>query len=284
MNVSRQFEGWYYKHQTHGKQSKSLAVIPGKSADSAFVLVITDCSSYHITYPLSSYNRHNNCVYIGDNIFSSSGIQLDIRNPQLTLTGDIAYTNLSSINGDIMGPFKFFPMECRHGIISMDHQLTGTVILNGEKYNFDGGRGYIECDSGRSFPKWYTWAHCNAFERDCSIMVSVANIPFYGISFCGCICVVLLEGREYRLATYKGVKILKCTHGFIELKQGPYKLQVTFNDTQTGQVLPAPHLGKMSRSIREAISCTARFRFMKKDTCLFDEESNLVSYEYSNSI
>ena len=275
--MSRRFEGWYYKHQS--SEGKSLAVIPGRAADSAFVLVITDNKSYHIPYPLSEYQRFDNCLSVGGNTFSPAGISLDIRRPELTLGGEISYSNLTPICGDIMGPFRFFPMECSHGIISMNHSLRGMVILDGQKQDYTDGKGYIESDSGRSFPKWYTWVHCNAFEADCSIMASVARIPFYGLRFWGCICVVWLNKREYRLATYKGVKILRCSSGIIELKQGKYKLNISI-DKQEGHALPAPHSGKMSRFIRETLAVTARFRFMEGKDCLFDGVSDCASYEY----
>jgi hypothetical protein len=161
----------------------------------------------------------------------------------------------------------------------MNHSLNGTVILNGETQNFSGGKGYIESDSGRSFPSGYTWVQCNAFETDCSIMASVARIPFCGLHFWGCICVVWLNGREYRLATYKNVKILRCERGTIELKQGKFRLCISV-DEHAGQILPAPHSGKMSRFIRETLSCPAQFRFTQGDCCLFNEKSNYASYEY----
>ena len=149
MRNSNQFEGWYFKHQASGK---SLAIILGRSIDSAFILVVTDTNSYHIPYPLNDYHKNENHqvfhLRIGDSIFTHIGIVLNINHPDLTLIGEIAYTNLTPIDGDIMGPFRFFPMECRHGVVSMNHNLKGTVILNGEQV-FTNGKGYIESDSGR---------------------------------------------------------------------------------------------------------------------------------------
>ncbi|MCL2840609.1 MAG: hypothetical protein FWE05_07515 [Defluviitaleaceae bacterium] len=271
-----QFEGWYYKHQANGK---SLSIIPGRSYDEAFVMVVTDGKSYYIPYPLSEY-RKGDTLIVGGNIFSPDGITLAIHHETLVLTGEITYTNLTPIHGDIMGPFRFFPMECRHGIVSMLHTLHGEIILNGEVQCFTGGKGYIESDSGYSFPSGYTWVHSNDFEKNCSIMASVARIPFYGLKFWGCICVVWLNGQEYRLATYKGVKILRCEAGMIALKQGRYQLTITIPDPLVKHKLPAPRAGKMSHSIRESLSCPAHFRFMEDGHCLFDERSNTSSYEY----
>ena len=267
------FEGWYYKHQTKLSNAdggiKSLALIPGKASDGAFIFVVADDKSYHISFPLSEYQQCDGKLRIGGNTFSSAGISLDIQTPEISLSGKLAYANLSPISGNIMGPFKFFPMECSHGVISMNHSVKGAVTLNGKTLDFSGGKGYIESDSGYSFPTKYTWVQCNAFDADCSIMASVARIPFYGLRFWGCICVVWLNGKEYRLATYKGVKILHCEQGIIELKQGKYRLKITTCESDSHK-LPAPQSGKMSRFIRETLSCPAYFQFMERGNCLFE--------------
>jgi len=273
--MNARFEGWYYKHQANGK---TLALIPGKSTDSAFVQVVTDDRAYNIPYSLDEYSVDGDILRVGNNTFSKSGVTLDIQHPELTLIGEIKYSNLTPIHGDIMGPFRFFPMECRHGIVSMNHSLDGAVTLNDEAYNFAGGKGYIEADSGRSFPSGYTWVQCNDFDN-CSIMVAVARIPFCGLKFWGCICVVHLNGREYRLATYNGVKIVRCEQGIIELKHGKYRLIVEI-DSNGGHMLPAPRFGKMSHTICESLSCPARFRFTEENRVLFDEKSDYASYEY----
>ena len=272
------------KHQANGK---SLAVIPGRASDGAFVLVITDSGSYHIRYPLYEYHkrdvgRYGFALQIGGNKFSTSGATLDIKRLELTLIGEIAYRDLTPIRSDIMGPFKYFPMECRHGVVSMNHSLNGTITLNGEVQDYTGGKGYIESDSGRSFPAGYSWVHCNDFGAEfpnCSVFAAVARIPFYGLRFWGCIAIVWLDGREYRLATYNGVKILRCEAGAIILKQGKYRLEI-MTEPQAEYKLPAPYAGAMSHFIRENLACPARFRFTEGDQCLFDGRSAGASYEF----
>jgi hypothetical protein len=83
-------------------------------------------------------------------------------------------------------------MECHHGIVSMKHDVQGKVAFNGEEMDFNDGVGYIETDSGVSFPEGYTWIHSNDFNENCSIMAAVAKIPFLKRHFWGCICVVWL--------------------------------------------------------------------------------------------
>ena len=273
--MKEHFEGWYFKHQGNGK---TLALIPGKVSDGAFIQVVTIDKAYNITYPLSEYHQGDHLT-IGDNTFSESGVILNIDRPEIKLIGEIKYSHLTPIRSDIMGPFKFFPMECRHGIVSMQHDLKGTIQLNDETYDFDEGKGYIESDSGRSFPEGYTWIHCNDFKEDCAITAAIAKIPFYGLKFWGCICVVMLNGKEYRLATYKGVKIITCEPGMIELKQGKYRLLIKV-DSEGGHLLPAPRYGKMNHAILEDISCGASFKFIKGEQVLFDSYSHQARYEY----
>lgn len=268
--VENYFEGYYFKHQKGGR---TLCLIAGSSGGEKFIQVITD--DFSVNVPFSK-----------GNIFSPKGVRLDIRTPQLSLAGKIRYGKLSPIRYDIMGPFKFFPMECRHGIVSMHHRLEGKVMLNGEMIDFTGGLGYIEKDSGRSFPSSYVWMQANDFfdgnrAQPCSIVASVASIPFFGLRFRGCICVIQYGGREYRLATYLGVRVISCTEDTIILKQRKYRLEIRVKGG-TGRNLSAPKDGKMTRTIQECAACPAEFRFYHKERLIFDLHSQCASYEYES--
>ena len=142
------------------------------------------------------------------------------------------------------------------------------------------GKGYIEGDSGRSFPKSYTWVHCNDFSRSCSIMASVAHIPFAFWQFWGCICIVFLDGVEYRIATYLGAKILKRDEKQLILFQNDLMLKISFKQPHSGHKLFAPIKGQMTRSIHENPCAPAYFEFRNGDKILFREKSNFASYEY----
>lgn len=277
MNIKSKgyFEGWYYKQQAGGH---TLALIPGRSDNNAFIQVITEQSSYNVTYNLQEFKRDGEHIQIGDNDFSPNGVNLNIYTKDITLTGMLGYQNLSPIRGDIMGVFRFFPMECRHGVRSMLHQVNGNVILNGRVIDFSNSRGYIENDRGSSFPTEYMWVQCNDFAGENSIMVSVARIPFAGFHFWGCIAVVWLDGREYRLATYRGVKIVRCEQDRLTLKQGEYRLDIEF-DSKTGHTLYAPKSGSMNRTIRENVACPAHFCFYKSSRILFEAASSQASCE-----
>ncbi|MDP4117700.1 MAG: hypothetical protein Q8873_00705 [Bacillota bacterium] len=110
-------------------------------------------------------------------------------------------------------------------------------------------------------------------------MLSVAEIPFMGFHFVGCICVIIYQGKEYRFATYLGAKIIELNKNKVILKQGGYILEVDIKNTD-GQSLLAPQTSKMTRIIKECISVSGRFQFYIKGKKLFDLESKNISFEF----
>lgn len=269
------FEGWYFKHQTH---ENTVCFIPGISSENAFIQVITDENSYNINFDKSEFHK-GKIIKVANNTFSLEGLKLDIDKPEIKISGQIYYKNLTPLRNDIMGPFKFFPMQCRHGIISMHHDLSGYININNQNFDFTNGVGYIEKDSGTSFPKNYIWVQSNNFAEKCSIMVSIADIPFMGFKFKGFICSVWYEGEEYRMATYTGAKVILCTQNKIIIESRKHRLEVSILE-QNGYDLYAPDMGKMTRKIRETPSCRARFKFFTKNNLIFDFESEKTSCEF----
>ena len=263
--MSKYFEGSYYKHQ---KGRDTLCIIAGRSESESFIQVITQDHVWKVPYQKG-------------NLFSDKGIILKIKTPELVLRGKIRYRDLSPIRYDIMGPFRFFSMECSHGVVSMQHRLEGKLELNGTVLDFTDGKGYIEKDSGKSFPSEYTWIQANDFKEPSSIMAAVATIPFCGLKFRGCICVIQYRGKEYRLATYLGVRVVTCTKNKIVLKQGKFRLEIKIKG-QNGQKLNAPQNGEMKRTILETASCDAEFRFYRKKELNFQLHSKQASFEYEN--
>ena len=266
----KRFEGWYFKHQNAGE---TAAFIPGKANSGAFVQVITNARSWQ--FPVSKF-RVEQKIYADDCMFGSEGVTINL--PEMR--GKIAYGPLTELRSDIMGPFRFLPMECRHGVISMRHTLTGWLEIQGRKLDFTGGLGYVEKDSGRSFPKNYLWIQCNDFPVACSIMVSIAHIPFAGLWFRGCICAIVYEDREFRLATYSGVKTQAAGPKRICLLQGNKRLEVDILETKGSHPLKSPRNGGMTGIIKECNRATARFRFWEKGRLIFDFTSNNAGFEY----
>lgn len=300
LRKSKYFEGWYFKHQIG---SRIIAFIPGihiegDGGKKGFIQIISNDSSYFITFPYSQckFNRKKCIIKIGANIFSKRGIKVNLHTPDIQIMGRIKYGKLERIKYCIMGYYRYLPfMECKHEVISMNHRLRGYLNVFDKKLELTGGRGYIEKDWGHSFPSEYLWLQCNRFiNEDASFMLSIARIPFLGFEFQGCICVLHYKGREYRFTTYQGVKIKKATETEIFLKQGKYKFFIFLENEISGDKgsldrkrkrkfgyqLNAPVLGEMNRPIKEEHLCAGRFILLREHKKIIDLKSDDISMEY----
>nr|WP_243108402.1 tocopherol cyclase family protein [Maliibacterium massiliense] len=279
---SRFFEGWYLKHQ---QGEHTVAFIPAFHVDaqgkkSASLQVVTDEGAWNLTFDAAAFaaSRHRFRVRVGDSLFCTNGARLDIDADGLRVTGLLHYDAFTPLAADIMGPFRFFSMQCNHGVLSMAHALSGSLRLNGRKLDFTGGTGYIEKDWGRSFPKHYLWTQC--CQQDTSAMLSVADIPVLGGRFTGCIAVVQAQGRQYRLASYRGARIARYDAGGAALRQGDMRLEATLL-AGAPHALRAPQQGGMTRTIEESPACRVRYRFSVQERVVLDFTNARASFEYA---
>ncbi len=273
------FYGWYFKCQS---DTQTLAVIPAvhnaRNKRTCSIQVITDQDAWTVTFPADLFKRTKGNIFIGENRFGEKGIRLAIHNPQLTIRGNLDFGRLFPLKYDIMGPFMLVPfMECRHSVWSMRHLVTGNVCINGQEYSFQNARGYWEGDRGRSFPQEYIWTQC-CFEGG-ALMLSVADIPMAGIHFTGIIGAVLWRGKEYRIATYLGARVVRIQNKTVRVIQGNLELEVRLLEAAK-QPLKAPTKGNMVRTIHESASCRAFYRFRKKGCILFAFETDKASFEF----
>ncbi|QHQ60553.1 hypothetical protein Ana3638_07040 [Anaerocolumna sedimenticola] len=288
------FEGWYFKCQ---KGDQIISFIPSYSTDKngisqVFIQIIMNDNSYMVSYQLEDFylNRKNQFIRIGNNSFCRKGIKIDIDTEGISINGILYFGKMEPLRYTIMGYYHYFPgMECKHEIISMYHKIKGSLKCNGREYSFCSGSGYLEKDMGNSFPKTYTWIQCNHFPAEkCSVFISIAEIPYHGIHFQGCICAIHYKGKEYRFATYLGVKVLKSTRNEICLKQGKYLFKVKLFNSKKGMnyspefshKLFAPVFGEMSRTIKEQHLTAGEFLLYEKGNLIIPLSSSKVSYEY----
>lgn len=280
------FEGWYFKFQSD--RGKTIALIPAIHTQqdghkSASIQIITEMDSWWVEYPADQFSVCDDhfVVRIGENTFSKHGIRLAIHQDSLSLHGSVSFGPILPICSDIMGPFRWLPnMECSHSVISMSHRLDGDLILNGAQMDYNNGIGYIESDRGRSFPQHYLWTQC--CWDNTSIMLSIATIPISKIRFTGCICAIAHNGKEYRIATYRGARVVKWSADGAVILQGKYRLEVKLLE-QSAQSLCAPVDGKMCRTVKESLCAKVHYRLWEWEILVVDKRSDKAGYEYSNA-
>ena len=112
-------------------------------------------------------------------------------------------------------------------------------------------------------------------------MLAVASIPLPMGGFTGCICAIQHQGREYRLATYRGARIEAWSARGAVIRQGQYRLAVELLEGR-GQPLHAPVEGSMERFIHESLCAKVRYTFQCGDRLLFQHTDPRASFEYSS--
>lgn len=283
LSLDNYFEGWYFKHVSPGLDTV-YSFIPGVSLNGknrhAFIQVINGITGKtdYLTYPPEEFSWRNERFYVrvGDSEFTPEGISLSIQQKGLRIKGELRYSHRiqyprSIFSPGIMGWYSFIPyMECKHGVVSVNHLIKGFLEINNERKVFDGGKGYIEKDWGTSFPEAWIWIQANTFrEADTSFMFSVAKIPWRGKFFTGFIAFLHYKGKFYLYSTYNGSKInhiyLKDGVLNLELQNRTTLLKVQTKKNNFGELI-APVSGDMSRRIKESIDSEVQIEFSGRKT------------------
>ncbi|MBN1389612.1 MAG: hypothetical protein JXA22_03110 [Candidatus Thermoplasmatota archaeon] len=269
LQESNYFEGWYLK-SVSSDRSSVLSFIPGVSLSErshSFVQVINGITGWteYFEFPIKDFKPEKDRfdVSVGGNRFFMKGLKVDIESSSHRISGELRFVDptpfpKSCLSPGVMGWYSFVPrMECYHGVVSMGHKLEGTVVVDGKKMVFDGGKGYIEKDWGRSFPESWIWLQCNNFDRDdVSFMLSIAKIPWLGKHFTGFLSFLKVGNTVHRFATYTGARVTG--YSFDGEKMGllvedrTSRLTITAVLNSAGE-LAAPVLGRMDRRIKESV-------------------------------
>jgi len=276
----RFFEGWYYK-SVSADESATLAVIPGISfpddaaAAHAFVMVAEPGADKprYFRFPVSAFSasRRRFDVRIGPNRFAGDGLELDLADDRGRIRGRLDFTGVRPwpvrpLSPGAMGWYAFVPtMECYHGVLSFDHDIRGTIEMDGSARDFGGGRGYLEKDWGVSMPASWIWIQTNHFDGErASLFASIARIPWRGRSVTGFLFGFLFRGRVHRLATYTGARItaLEVGPGTIRVAVEGRRARLEIEaDRSEGVELPAPSFGDMTSKVRETLRSRVRVRW-----------------------
>lgn len=284
------FEGWYYKHvDKAGDHIYSFIFGVSHSDDPhSFIQVIEgkQGTTDYIRFPLKafSYDRKRLRVSIDSNMITQNSIELDLRGEVFRVEGEVLYRDISVFPQKILAPgimgwYTYTPfMECYHGVVSMNHSLQGTLVINDRSLDFTGGKGYIEKDWGKSMPSDWIWLQCNHFAESAqaSMMISIARIPWLTGHFPGFLSFVKVDDKIYRFATYNRSKIARLEvepdRVIMELVNPKYLLHVETERKVSGS-LQAPVHGNMNRKIAESLDARVNVRLEERNgKVLFESE------------
>ena len=299
------FEGWYFK-LVDAAERHVHAVIPGvflgkdRSTSHAFVQVLDGLSghsTYH-RYPLDQFVASDRefDLRVGPNHFRDDCLSLDIADSDRTLRGELHFDGLTPwpvtlTSPGIMGPYAFAPfMECYHGVLGFDHALRGSLRMNGETVNFDGGRGYSEKDWGQAFPQAWIWGQSNHFEKSgTSITISVATIPWLGKSFRGFIIGLWHNRQLYRFTKYNASKItslrLTDTHVILHTVNRTHRLEIEAARSEGG-LLHAPYRIDMLQRVTESLTASIAVKLieLQNERVIFEGTGRHAGLEINGEI
>jgi hypothetical protein len=279
------FEGWYLK-LVDAVGSHPYALIPGVFLGEdrhAFVQLLDGArgEAWYHRYPLSDFTAAGDRfdTRVGGSRFSPAGVELRL-DPKSAGGGPVVEGRIEfgrwqpwpvrALSPGVMGPYGFTPfMQCYHGILSLDHTLAGTLVIDGEPRRFDGGRGYVEKDWGRGFPLAYVWTQSNHFEREgVCVTASVARIPWVTGAFRGFIVGLLLDGELHRFTTYAGARIdalsVSDSHFHLRLSNRTHRLELDSRKAP-GAVLMAPYERRMLERVAETMTSEIELRLLARE-------------------
>lgn len=273
------FEGWYIKCAGTEPLAIILAIHrDAQGTQTQSVQLISRNQTWEMPLENLAYSRKPLSAMGKGVTFSENGLILDLEQGELRIRGSVAFSHRIRPAYDIMGPFSAVPgMQCRHSVFHLSMRVCGKLEIGGRTFVFHNSPGYLEGDRGRSFPQKYVWTQAPG--KKTSVFLSVADIPLGSLHFNGCIADVWFEGKEYRLATYLGCRIVSVEKGTVRIAQGPYTLEAKLLKRQA-HPLKAPLSGEMTRVIHESVACRARYTFCRAGEVLFSFESDLAGFEY----
>ncbi|GJM33399.1 MAG: hypothetical protein DHS20C18_24000 [Saprospiraceae bacterium] len=292
------FEGWYFKIVDPTEQYV-FAVIPGISRGidgqhHAFIQVLDgkQCQASYHDFGVADFQASGQkfAIDLGGNHFSATDLRL--RLPELE--GDLQINQLTpwpKMLGapGIMGWYSFVPfMQCYHGVVSVNHELQGSLKVHGKAVDFSGGKGYIEKDWGRSFPSSWIWIQTNHFDADrpVSLMASIANIPWIGSHFIGCIVGFLYGDKLYRFATYTGAKRKASIKGKtvqLAFTDRKYRLEIIAHQAGGGELI-SPLSGNMTGKVNESMQATVEVKFYRGEHLVFAGTGRNAGLEVAGTV
>jgi hypothetical protein len=294
----RYFEGWYSKVVSEDLSEAwsfifGIARAAPGGIDSSFMQIIEGRTARTWWFETEAADfeasAHRFFVRVGDSTLSHEGMTLNVGTGSDRLLGQIRFlcpqpTPSRLFSPGIMGWYGLLPfMECKHGLVSLDHGLEGGFEIGGRRVELDGGRGYIEKDWGSSMPSNWIWTQSNNFGRaGDSLMFSIATVPWLGSCFPGFICVGRLGGRSLLEATYTGARVLRLEvdDGQIRviMERKRERVELVMSRTRGG-ILRAPSYGSFTRRIAESVDATLSVRWSLGADVLYEGSARKAGLE-----
>ena len=212
------FEGWYYNFATASGDHR-YAIIAGifLGADShAFIQMldgVRNTATYH-RFAVSEFSARADRfeVTIAQNAFSATHMRLAL--PRMR--ADLRFARLQPWpwrpwSPGSMGPLSLLPfLPCYHHVLSVGHDVSGAMQVDGSAIALTGARGYLEKNWGSAFPSAWLWLQSNHFARsDARLLATFAQIPVGPLRSRGLTAAIAFDAQMVRFTTANGGHVMK---------------------------------------------------------------------------
>ena len=296
------FEGWYFK-LVDARQQEVFAFIPGilkgrTTTDSHSFIHLVDGGNafmHYLRLPPQQFTaaRKSFDVSVGENSFSLQGLELAVDEPEFSVRGRLAFSQVrkwpdSVFSPGSMGPYNFLPrMQCYSQVCAMDMEISGQLQVNGRSADLDGGRAYVEKNWGSAFPYSWIWVQGNSFPSRASISCSLGHIPMpLGTSFRGFLIGLMVEDQFYAFTTANRSKIHIQQSGSDIVMQVMSKKHLLTIATATEKenfiTLLGPRQGQMVPLLQENLQGRVSVKLQQRNDnrILFQQTSRCAGIEY----
>jgi hypothetical protein len=287
-------EGLRAAHSTprHEKHPSGLSV-PGENHAFLQVLDGTAATSAYHRYEVEDFRPATDrfILELGPHSFAEDRLKVDLPGLQFDLHFEaIEPWPKRFLAPGVMGWYGFVPrMQCYHGLVSLHHELRGTITVDGVIHDAAGGIGYTEKDWGSGFPDAWVWCqsnHLTGTDQPCSLMASVAHIPWLGSSFTGFLATFLFEGELFLFTTWAGSQVqtrFNKEQGTVSLHFSSLEAQliVTGHPAEGGD-LASPVTGQaMTGKINESLRAELEVEFWRHERVVYAGRATWAGLEVS---
>lgn len=296
------FEGWYFKLVSKDKKY-TFAFIPGisfsKDSHSFIQILQGEKVLYsYCRYPSNSFFYSNSPFHIkiDNSYFSLDRLFLEIAQNDLNIIGSLSFHNVikwkdSIINPGSMGFYNYLKfMECYSQVCTLDGDIKGTLTINGDTIDFNGGKVYIEKNWGRSFPVEWLWVQSNCFsDNRATVTCSLGEIPFPVKNFRGFLIGVTVDNTFYKFTTMNLSKIQtfieNCDVSLIAINN-KYKLSLkTITNDDDFILCYGPKNGEMVPYVKETLTAKVQIELIniKNNVVIYSGEASNAGVEFGGS-
>jgi tocopherol cyclase len=300
------FEGWYFKvADRFGKNV--FAFIPGisKGRDEKYhhsFIQVLDGRDKSYNYFKGreddfKYSKEKFEIEVLGNSFSEKGMTISIDNEEKSVCGVLEFEGIlkwpsTKLSPGSMGYYNYLTfMECYSQVTAMDGNVKGSLKMDGEHIDFEGGRVYIEKNWGREFPRAWVWIQSNEFEGSrVAFTCSIGRVPLGSLTFSGFLAGLYIDGQFYEFTKMNRAKMHIEKSGRdlkVVFKRKNLELRVRTESNREDFILcRGPRDGEMIPLVEECLNGAVNLELidLDRDKTIYSGRGIATGIEYSGDM